>query len=481
MCARDADQRAAWYRSFQQETVRTIAYVIEHELPLKEVFTTNYSFQDRNVAIGYARDLLFQGRISELPAQLAGWPVDGAWASRDEAWPGAHAGILTNRQLLWMSDAPRDRMRLFFDRAWCKQPSSFGVDVEVFRELVHGVADLRNKGARWQELAAQPGCTTCHARLDYGMQFFAGYPSVFTASTATPETSRHLETGAFYGDDIHDRRGEARLTARAFGELLVAQPEFKACMVEYAERHVLGVATPAERADLQHTFQETGRLRPLFATALRRYAARSAAASREPAIEAAPLRPARSSPDGRVALSDRLVGLLDDGCRHCHQEGPQGFLANLGGARALDRERLLAMANLVASGLMPKDEWMLEPTRRELLQELAFALAPDPAWARTAFGYWSGDDFQPSRVHHIEAHRNRVVMEAGGPADPSPTQRFVDFSLEKDLLRLTPGAVMVMGELAAKACAHVPARERYACFVRATRPDVARVEQAPGL
>ena len=465
----------AMQKSFLQETIGTIAHVVEHDLPLATVATTNYSFRDRNVAYAYERDHVYQGKIAHVP-DLSSWPVEGKWAPRDEDWPGAHAGILTNRQFLWMTDGPRDRMRLYYERFWCKVPTSFGVDVDVFRKLVHGVADLRNRGARWQQLAAQPGCTECHARMDYGMQFFAGYPSAFIAVTGTPETSRHSEVGALYADNIHDERGKGTLTPHRFAELLVSQPEFGDCMVDHVERHVLGVATDDERAELRATFERTGQLRPLFATALRQYAARPVAP--EPAPPVVKLA-GRDTRDGRRALPDRLVAMLDDHCAECHGDrgDPIGFLADLDRTRALDRGRLMTMANVIASGLMPKNRPMAPADRRAVLVELAELLAPDAAWARDALGYWTGRDFMPSRIHHIRALRNRML--AGVPAgakDETNVRALVDFSLERELLVATPGAVMEMAKLAASACAHVAPDQRLACYVEALRPEVAKAE-----
>lgn len=467
----------AMQRSFHQETVRTIAYVVENDMPVKELFTTPYSFRDRNVAYAYERDRVYQGKLREVP-DLGAWPTEGKWAPREEDWPGAHAGILTNRQLLYMTDGPRDRMRLFYDRFWCKVPTSFGVEIEVFRKLVHGTADLRNRGAGWQQLAAQPGCTECHARMDYGMQFFAGYPSAFTAVTGTPQTSRHAERGPLYGDDIEDKRGEAQLTPRAFGEHLVSQPEFADCMVEHVERHVLGTATPDERAELQRAFATTERLTPVFAIALRQFAARTTSPAKR--YEAPPaVAPAhRARPDGTLALGDRLVRILDEQCGHCHDDAgdPLGIFADLEARRALPRDQLLSIGNVVASGLMPKNEPITPAARRELLQELVRALAPDPAWAREALAYWHGDMFHPSRIQHIGALRRRMLAEAPGAQDDTNVRSLVDHSLERDLLDLTPAAVMEIGKLSVKMCAHVDEAQRFDCYLRLTRPDVARVE-----
>ena len=458
-------------KSFHQETTRTIAHVVENDLPFKQVLLTPYSFRDRNVAFAYERDHVYQGRIAKVP-DLSRWPVEGKWAPRVEDWPGAHAGILTNRQFLWMSDGPRDRMRQIFERFWCTVPTSFGVDIETFRGIVHGATDLRYRGERWKQIAAQDGCTKCHARMDYGMQFFSGYPAISTAVTAIPGAARPKERGAFYGEDLDDKRGEGNLTARNFAELLVAQPEFSNCMVEHVEKHVLGMATPDERAELVRVFQKTERMRPLFATALRLYM------TRQPAVAEPAAAPRAAKPTGAsVPLGDGAVRALEEACGDCHSgDDKLGFLAKLGETRHLDRERLILMGNVISAGLMPKNEPLVPAARRALLAHIAESVAPDDAWARDALAYWAGDNYVPSRVHHIGALRARILAELPGAKDDTNPRALVDQTFERGLLVMTPAYVMEMSKLAIKACAHVAEADRLDCYRKATRPDVARAE-----
>jgi hypothetical protein len=483
-CTKDEAHFSEVADSLYRETADTISYIVDHDLPFKEVFTTKYSFRDRNVEYIYARDRIYRdqiypGAISQVP-DLTSWPKDGQWAPRNEIWPGEHSGILTNRQMAWMSDGPRDRMRLFYSRGWCVEPSSFGVDVDVFRKTLRGVKDMRFKAEGWQRLAAQPGCTTCHARMDYGMQTFTGYPGGSESLTVTPEKSQHKKMGLIYGKDINDPRGEIPLTPQGFGEFLVAQEEFRDCMVQRVERHVLGTATSSERAELSKQFQKTGTIRSLFEKALLQYAKQAS-----PVPAAAPKFNEQITPHlepiigDRVPVSDRLIALATEHCQHCHMDEsePLGFLADLEENKVLKRHDLIWMANTVAPAMMPKDAEMPEHERRELLLEIVRALSPDPTWAANATAYWLGDGFQPSRSHFIGALRNRVSMAAVGTPPPQREPAFVvDDAFEESLLKLTPGVLIQMGQLAITACKGKKQQERDDCLLRATRPGVGLVD-----
>ena len=86
----------------------TASYVVEHDLPMSEVFTSNSTFRDRNAELVRRRYQVSSTQNPDVVAALRGmqsWPEGGKWAPRDEETPGQHAGVLTSPQLLhWLPD-----------------------------------------------------------------------------------------------------------------------------------------------------------------------------------------------------------------------------------------------------------------------------------------------------------------------------------------------------------------------------------------
>ena len=464
-CVRDRAQNREIYESLYQESIGIIAKTVDSDAPFKDVFTTVYSLRDRTAEYMRLRDKLYAGLIKEIP-DLASWdkPV---WAPREEFWPGSQSGILTATQYLYMSCGPRDRMRLVFARTWCTTPGSFGVTSEQFSKLVGEHKDIRFLGEGWQGLAASPGCTDCHARMDYGMQFFAGYPAVTKAVGPVPAQSRHAERGPIYMRDIEDPRGEAALTPHALGELIVAQPEFGECMVKRVSDHVLGMtATVEDRKALLDVFTKTGQMRPLYLAALQRYATRSIGA---PARAIPPVKTTR--PSDVVAISPELAAKLVDRCGDCHEEGRHAFLAQIKTKPSLPRETMLMAANFVASGLMPKDQDLSVAEKIDILEPMIEHLAPDEKWAKNAREYWLGG-FAGSRAHHIAAVRERIALESGYTLTPADRGHTVEDVLEGDLETLTPAFVSQVGQLALTACKSLAGKPGYRdCLRKALRPD----------
>jgi len=463
-CAdKEHQQKTLW--GLRQETVNTIGYIVSHDLPLADVFTTSYSFRDADAAWVHYRDQIVNGVLDKMP-DLSSWPAEGQWAERPALWPGQHAGILTDHQFAFFSDGPRDRMRSYYERAWCKSPASFGVDVDQFRTLVHGAQDLRYHGARWKELAAAPGCTTCHARLDYGMQFFLGYPDVMTAMGPTIATQTPSEEGPLYGDDIEDPRGKAKLTPHEFGKLLVAQPEFADCMIQHVTDHVFGGAPSLAAQDvLAREYKRTGRMRDLMTKALVVYARERG--TLPPPATASPTTPARGD---TITLGKPLVGMIEEHCQHCHEQGALGFFADLDRRPTVTRARMLAMLRLTAFDLMPKGAHRLSsPQRRAMVSDMVSALGLSADADRNARAYYAG--FTGSRTHFIDASRDAIADSAAF----HQTERWPWVSesmLEGDEVTLTPSAIIQFAQTAVLACKAVPASAREQCLTRALDPDL---------
>jgi hypothetical protein len=205
-------------------------------------------------------------------------------------------------------------MRVLYEVLWCKDPDSVAVSTEKIFEL--GVTDLR-QGDGWKKLASMPVCTTCHARLDYGMQFFR--PLTSDSSRITVDYwpgLYHGQSGALFGNDIHDQRGDGALTPAGFAALAVAQPEFWQCQVKKISEHVFNEsASDEDLAAVSATFSRTQSFRAAMRVALLRYAARL-----PPSLAASSARPLSTTAGSTTAtpdpirLSDSLHRTLEEEC-----------------------------------------------------------------------------------------------------------------------------------------------------------------------
>jgi len=469
-CVRDQAQSEQVFNSLYRETTGTIAHIVSSDQPFKDVFTTTYSSRDRMTEYIRMRDMLYAGKISKIP-DLSKWPEQPVWAPRGEFWPGSQSGILTTKQYLYVSCGPRDRMRLIFARTWCTTPGSFGVTSELFSKLVADHTDIRFIGTGWQALAQQPGCTDCHARMDYGMQFFMGYPAITKSITPVPQQSRHGERGPIYMQDINDPRGDADLTPPALGELIVSQPEFGQCLSKLVGEHVLGsTASLEDRDQLLEKFKETGKMRSLFIAALRLYVQRNANAE-QPTTPPVPTVTSRPVTE-QVSVSPALAAQLVEHCADCHDDGAHPFLKGFEASHVLSRDVLITAANFVASGLMPANSVMPERAKDDMLTGMIADLAPDATWAQNAHAYWLGE-LAGSRVHHVGAVKERIAREAAYTLTPGDRARVVEDVLEGELETLTPALVSSVGQLAAASCrplASTPDAYRD-CLRRALRPE----------
>ena len=469
-CVRDTRHFGELFESFRQEQLGIIAHVIENDEPFKQIILTKSSFRDRNVEAMRIRDKLYASPGKSVP-DLSAWPVEGKYAPREELFPGAHSGILTSTQYLYMSDGPRDRMRLVFARTWCTTTGSFGVTSDQFRDLMGQHANIRSENAGWKELAAAPGCSECHARMDYGAQFMLAYPALGKSVTPILSESRHKERGPMYMRDIDDPRGEIPLTPEALGKLIVAQPEFNDCMVQRVEDHVLGTtASAADHEALLAAFTEDGKMRTLFRAALRKYVDRVQTSAPPVAAAAKPIAPA---PAGDVVtFPEPLAAQIVNACGDCHDSGDDPFLAEFETKRTLPRELVLEAANLISSGMMPKHAKLERADKVSMLEGMIGVLAPDATWAANAHGYWL-DEWLGSRTHHLSAVKERIGLETSYKLDEDDQARSVEEVLEGELMTLTPSYVTQVGQLALKAChAVIKDQAKYrACLRRETRPE----------
>jgi hypothetical protein len=459
-CVKDDEQLEALNASFVGEVTRTIAHLVANDAPLAAIFTANESVRDANVEAFYNSGLLLGGALSELPSQRH-WP-GGRPMPRRELWPGQHAGILTSPAMTFQDDAPRAVLKHYYDVLWCKPFDSSNVTAEQILAL--GAADLRY-GEGWQRLAAMPVCTNCHARLDYGVQFFLGFPG--------PQIAMHYVRGPkergrgkLYGDDIDDLRGEARRSPRGFAHLAVTQPEFAACMVRNVLEHVFGQrASPDDRQALLAAFRQTGTLRALMRVALQRFASQQIGMAPSPAI-ARHAEAGTTSEGVGVRLPPAARHVVEAQCLDCHDHGPLSL-------RPPEIERPLAIAMLgqVAFGGMPKSAAGMALTeRRSLVRDLVSALWPEPTASRQALEHFAGRATGPP-VHLPAALFKRIHAETG--STPQGRWALVESSVH-GRLRYNPGLASASALEALDACrAVVGASEREACVAEALAVDKA--------
>jgi hypothetical protein len=486
-CLRDEDQYNQFHRSFMDEIKRTTAYVVDHDLPMSTLFTSNATFRDRNVELYYRRQKIGALEIKHVKhelADLATWPDAGQWAPREELAPGQHAGVLTAPQILhWLPDR-RQRQRGYYEMMWCNLRNSFGA-------TTHKVLEINASGNNffvhdsWERLAHTELCMNCHARLDYGSQFFSGFPDSRASTHFTPGLQL-AGTGPLYGRDIRDLRGEAPLTPLGFANLAAKQPDFQSCMTYHFVNYVLGDrATNDDIRAIETAVDQTKTFKASMKVALERYAVRWRENTRTSASQAIPApdpadlaqgpapSPARSmptpgpaagvpladahpSPTAGVAINPALRELLDQHCVECHDEAPfsdnpdSNDLPVSFTAAELPRPLLVSMADRVAFGMMPKDQPLDPPVREDLVGRLIDALWTDPAARIEARRYYLG------RSHGLPAHQIDNALYAIdhlARAASAIAWGALERGIWSDQATITPGFLALTGLEAVRACA----------------------------
>ncbi len=427
-CARDADQNEAIIDSLRKEVTALITRVVATGAPVDEIFLSNETARDRNVEYVYRRWRISAGEpAAKVLADLATWPETPVYTPRHESTPHQHAGVLTMAGTAGIETSRRARMKWFYDAMWCDEPPGGTVTTDAVMALPPGNLRL---GDGWQQLAAMPICTNCHARLDYGAQFFTGFGLAFAY-----DPKDHVDGhGKLFGRDISDYRGDEELTPRGFAKLALAQPEFPACIVRDVKRHVLVDALDAsDDADLQRVFDEKHSLKALMRAALRRYAERERAAD-------------CARPQTGEAGGEPLDAMLKTHCSTCHGPSRQPDFA-------LARDPATAQRALVqvAFGAMPKAPMAMTTEARERMVELLVRRAwSDPAAQAQARHYFEESRALP--VHSLKALLSKVDSLAGAhPKGPS-----FDYAAEHktrpDLLRYSTGVAATIRLEALQAC-----------------------------
>jgi hypothetical protein len=458
-CLRDEDQYEEINRSFMAEIKRTTAYVVEHDLPMSTLFTSNATFRDRNVELYYRRqkiEALETKDVGEQLADLTAWPEGGQWAPREEIRPGQHAGVLTAPQILhWLPDR-RQRQRGYYEVMWCNLRNSFGA-------TTHKVLELNATGNNffvhdsWKRLAHTEMCMNCHARLDYGSQFFLGFPDSRAGTHFNPALQA-TGNGPLYGRDIRDRRGEAPLTPLGFAQLATEQPDFQSCMANHFVNYVLGDrATGDDIHAIEAAVSGTRTFKASMKVALERYAARWRDDARaSPPAPVAPVTGAQPASPGKVAVGPVLRSQLDQHCVDCHDEAP--YTDNPDGdnlpydlkGNELPRPLVVRMTDHVAFGMMPKNQPLDPRMREDVVETLIDTLWTDPAARTEAEHYYLG------RAHGLPAQQIDNALYAidhSARANPNITWGALERGIWSDQSTITPSFLAISGLEALSACA----------------------------
>lgn len=468
--------------SIRDEVRDTTAYVVDKNLPMSSLFTMNETVRDRHVEAHYRRRMIGASRdadVSKAMKGLTNWPQEGQLAPRREVAPGQHAGLLTGPQLLHLLPDRRQRQRGFYEIMWCTNRSSFGATTEQVLSLNES-GNLAFVHDSWERLAKTPLCTNCHARLDYGFQFFLGYPDSRASIHYVPDIARSGD-GALYGEDIGDPRGEAQLTPLGFAKLAVAQPEFTSCMSQHFINYVLGErATPDDIRAIREEVTSNQNFKSAMRVALQLYAKRWNAtkeSDRKPVDV-----PAESASDGaHVNIAGDLRMMIDEHCGDCHASEDRKFIdSSQSFGQAFDfqsprlpRALVVRMADHVAFGKMPKDADDFTRSDRERVVELLIAALWPRGDKRTAAREYYVGQMHALPAQNIDNAMDMVVFRAGGNR-PRQDWGLFERTLYADHSFMTPGYSAQLGLEALSACRssgnHETARLR-TCLRRALDID----------
>ncbi|MCA9541551.1 MAG: hypothetical protein KC620_21785, partial [Myxococcales bacterium] len=462
-CTENSKQYTRVRRAVQREVDDTIAYVVNQDMPLDELFSMNGTVRNRDAEFVYRRARVAAGE-DESVLDLKDFGKKAKLTPRTEQVPGQQAGILTAPSLIYSSDALRGVMRNYYTYLWCAEPARSRVTTEAVLGL--DVVDLR-VGDGWKQLAAMPICTDCHARLDYGMQFFHGYPSSVNGIDFRPSDSLK-GPGKFYGDNIDDFRGEQELNPSGFAKMALAQSEFAECMSRRVLDHVFGGSVDGKDFDaVLATFEKTRKLKPTMRTALQHFARRVLAGEALPKpVAAAAAPPAAGEPSDKVTISDALRRDLDNHCMECHDEG-DAFDFN---GMAFDRERVETMAELVAFEVMPKTPRGLDDAvRRRMTEELVDLLWTKPETRAQAMAFYC-DGMRAYPAHRFFSAMGAVKALAGGEKGVSVS--VVESSVRQSLQRYSPGfaTATALNGLASCKAAGKTGEALVECIRRSTDP-----------
>lgn len=443
-CYRDRRHHDSLRASNLAEVNDTIALAVSSGSSIQDIFLANATVRDRNAEILLRRrDIALGKPWKEGLDQFASPRL----MPRAEAFPGQHSGILTATNIVRAADAPRVILVVMYSLMTCA--NSNNAHVTAPEALAIDSANLRADSDGKEFLASAKGCTDCHARLDHGIAFFAGWRSAYHASYFEAEFHPVTSDARLFFANNRDLRATGQSTPRSFAEMLMAQPEFAACQARRIGRFVLGGASDAAlENDLAAMIKARAPIREIVKAAVIAYATR-AASGQERDADAAPPATLDAAQifedDARRRLDAPLVSSLEI-CSGCHADSWLGRVFESGTATSLE---LLKMADKVASGAMPKGVTLAATARQQLVTTLTRTAWNDrEAGTETARALLGLE--RPAAVHELS-----TAMEILRRTDhvTSETNWMVpELLFSEGNNYLTPGMASVYGIEALRGC-----------------------------
>lgn len=465
-CMRDFNMYLDFEHSIVDEVKDTVRYVVENDLPLETLFSGDYTFRDRNAELLYRRRKIGALHLANVPAVLKGidkWPKQGKWAPLKPFAKGQYAGLLTASQILHFEPDMRQRERLYFEVLWCQGRNSFGATTKkIFQIFDHAKsANLDFVHDTWKRIAHTPICMNCHARMDYGFQFFLGYPDSRAGTHYMPALATPNKTGPLFDQDIHDQRGTAKLTPASFAKLATQQPEFHECMTKHIVSYVLGDdATPQDYAAVQTVIETKHAARPAMKVALKRYVdlwkhRHPDTTATEGLSKVASVAPAKA-PKGEVAIGPALHAQLKHFCLGCH-DGPKFINSSVSFGRPFDfhgkylpRELVVRMTDHTAYGMMPRAPTTMNPAQRRHIVDLMIAsLWKSKKARREAARYYLGQ-MRGLPAQQIDNALGVIAAVSGGKTETG--WGLLERSIYMDQASYTPGYAATTALQALYAC-----------------------------
>ena len=478
-CTESKDHYQKTQERVQQEVIETASYVVDGNLPIEKLFTMNETVRNNDAELLYRRARVAAGEDPSLLVVTGYGDFKGKLKERVEQIPGQAAGILSSPALTYSSDALRGVMRNYYDYLWCTGVQSSRVSTQAVLGL--DIVDLR-VGDGWKKLASMNICTDCHARLDYGMQFFWGYPSSTMGIDFRPSLARTGQ-GPLYGRNIKDERGVADLTPAGFANIATSQPEFGDCMTRRVVDHVFGGTNSGkDYAAVRETFDKTHQIKAMLRTAMVRFAKRKpselpVAASTTTATPAATLAATDAAVDGdKIALTPALMKMIKKDCKECHGKDDEVNLL----VDSLDRKTLATMIDKVGFGAMPKNtEGLEDRERRAFVTEVASLLFTGSD--RDTVTSYFADNMRPQPVHRFTSAMQSVTASAALDRKDNdkdkPLKSFrpssVESSIPQSQLVYSPGVAVSSGVSALRTCKEIglTGAALRGCVERASSPD----------
>ena len=435
--------RTAVRRSLGAEVFDTIGHVVSSGAPLQSIYIDNATVRDSAAELRYRMHDAARGKPWKTGLEKFAKPV---WMPRTEDFPGQHAGILTATSLARFTDVPRSEMMAYFAMMTCS--SSDGAHVNGKQALGIDTADIRLESGGKDYLARAVGCTNCHARMENAIPFFAAWRSIFHSVEIEPELQQ-IKEGYVYLNNIDDLRGTTKTTPAAFARVVVAQPEFARCQAGRIVKFIFNEEPEPELQDRLVTMITAGQpAREVLKVALRTYVQRMSNGVSSPLVAGFDASYQRPFVDDAVRRFDKPLLEVMTTCEDCHSDAAgdrwMDKAVNSHEATAL---QLLRMADMVASGSMPKKIPLTNAKRSEIVTVLAQAAWGDPKLGRETADVLLGRR-RPASVHEFGTVIS--LFEKAEPAD-------VPWKVPEILMKpgnnfLTPGTATTYGLEALRTC-----------------------------